>query len=138
MVNARTEIPRGKKPGLRILVVEDYLDAAQCMGILLRLFGHEVQLAADGPTALDKARQQPPDVVLLDIGLPGMNGYKVAEQLAALGGKQRPYLIAITGFGQEKDRHRSQEVGINLHLVKPVDPVELEQILGSLQAARAG
>jgi len=140
MVTARTgclAIPVEKKAGLQVLVVEDNPDAAQSMAMLLEIYGHTVQMAADGPAALVEARRHPPDVVLLDIGLPTMNGYEVAEQMAAQESKKRPLFIAITGFGQEADRRDSARAGIDLHLVKPVDPVQLERVLNRFQAILA-
>jgi CheY-like chemotaxis protein len=118
-----------EKAGLQVLVVEDNVDTAQSMALLLEMSGYKVQLAADGPSALEEAQHNPPDVVLLDIGLPEMSGYEVAERLTAQGGEKRPLLIAITGFGLEADRRASARAGIDLHLVKPVDPVTLERVL---------
>jgi CheY-like chemotaxis protein len=115
--------------GLRILIAEDYADNAVSMEMLLRMYGHDVAIAANGPTALEKARTDQPDVVLLDLGLPGMSGYDVARQLRDHRPRKRPLLIALSGFGQERDRQHSAEVGIDLHLVKPVAPEVLRAIL---------
>src|SRR5690242_9513440 len=106
--------------GLRILIAEDYADAAESMATLLRMYGHDVEIAANGPTALEKARTDKPDVVLLDLGLPGMSGYDVARQLSEHRPRKTPLLIAVTGFGQEDDRRHAAEAGIDLHLLKPV------------------
>jgi CheY-like chemotaxis protein len=117
------------KTGLRILVVEDQADVAWLLTLVLRRDGHEVQLARDGPTALEAVQIAPPDVVLLDIGLPGMSGWEVARWVTEQPAEKRPLLVAITGYGEEEDRRRSEEAGIDLHLVKPVDPDELLGLL---------
>src|SRR5262249_54582775 len=117
-------------PGqLRILLVEDHADTAATMAELLRLHGYDVLVFGTGIEALRHAQANPPDVVLLDIGLPGMDGWELAQRLRALPGPRGPLLVAITGYGQEVDRERSRQAGIHLHLVKPVDPVDLEQVL---------
>jgi CheY-like chemotaxis protein len=123
----------GRAP-LKVLVVEDHADTAASMALLLRLYGHEAYLAADGAAALEAAHAVPPDVVLLDIALPGpMNGWEVAHRLRARAGSPRTFLIAMTGFGQAEHRRRSAEAGIDLHLVKPVDPARLQAILAELR-----
>jgi DNA-binding response OmpR family regulator len=114
---------------LRILTVEDDQDTAETLAILLRREGHEVDIAPDGLAALRSAQGQEPDVVLLDIGLPGMSGYDVARHLYQQKGEKRPLLIAVTGHGEEKDRQQSEDAGIDLHLVKPVDPGQLNGVL---------
>jgi two-component system OmpR family response regulator len=114
---------------LRILIAEDNADCAVSMATLLRIYGYDVEVAANGPTALEKARSYQPDVVLLDLALPGMNGYDVARQVSGHRPGKTPLLIAVTGFGQENDRRRSAEAGIDLHLLKPVDPDQLRAIL---------
>ena len=113
----------------RVLLVEDNLDAAEALSELLRMWGHEVQVAHDGLSALMTARESHPDVVLLDIGLPGMDGYEVARELRAIPGLARARLIALTGYGQDADRHRSQLAGVDHHLVKPVDLEQLRTLL---------
>jgi len=113
----------------RILVVDDNRDAAGSMALLLRTFGHEVHVAHEGPHALELARELRPDVVLLDIGLPGMNGYDVAAQLRELEGLHDTVLIAVTGYGQDEDRKRSRDAGFDHHLVKPVDLWVLNELL---------
>jgi two-component system, OmpR family, response regulator len=114
---------------LHVLVVEDHEDTAATLGVLLRLNGHNVEVAADGPSALRAAQASPPDVVLLDIGLPKMDGWMVAKQIREQTAWKRPLLVAISGYGTDADQRRSQEMGIDLHLVKPVDPVELGKLL---------
>jgi CheY-like chemotaxis protein len=114
---------------LRVLVVEDDADTAASVAILLRMDGHEVQVAGDGPNALRAAEASPPDVALLDLWLPGMDGYEVARRLQERAAEKKPLLIAITGCGQEPDRQRSAQAGIDLHLLKPVDPAALQRLL---------
>ena len=115
---------------LRILVVDDSRDAAAMLSLFLRGLGHEVHLAHDGPMALEAAREHRPDVVLLDIGLPHVDGYEVARRLRQEPDTREAFLVAMTGFGQEEDRRRSREAGFDQHLVKPVDPNELQKLLG--------
>jgi CheY-like chemotaxis protein len=122
---------------LRVLVVEDDAITARTWVRLLGLLGHAVEIAVDGPAALRAAQAHAPDVVLLDLGLPGMSGYEVASQLRELPGEPRPVLIAVTGFGEPADRLHSYEVGIDLHLVKPVEVDELETFLDHLLSIRA-
>ncbi|HEX4961746.1 MAG TPA: ATP-binding protein [Thermoanaerobaculia bacterium] len=116
-------------PLARILLVEDNLDAAEALGELLRLWGHTVHVAHDGTSALAVARRNRPDVVLLDIGLPGMDGYAVAQQLRAAPGHDAMKLVAVTGYGQEADRRRATLASFDHHLVKPVDLERLREIL---------
>ena len=115
--------------GLHILVVDDRTDAATSMARLLRFYGHHVQLASDGSSAVERARADKPDVVLLDIDLPDMSGYEVARQLREHLFDKPPLIIAVTGYAPESDRQRSEEAGIDLHLVKPVEPLGLRDIL---------
>ncbi len=114
---------------LRVLIVDDNQDALLSVAELLRMVGHEVQTAISGPTALAVLRGFRPDVAILDIGLPGMDGFELAGQVRALLGNPQPRLIAMTGYGQETDRDRSVAAGFDLHLVKPVD---LDVLLRSL------
>ena len=114
---------------LRVLVVEDEQDTAATCAMLMRLYGHEVQVATDGPTALQAVQSSPPDVVVLDLGLPKMDGWQVAQQIRQLSTEKRPLLIAVSGYGDKGARLRSYESGIDLHLIKPVDPAELENLL---------
>ncbi len=122
-------LPLGPSPSLRILIVDDNLDSARTLARLLRLLGHRTFTAHDGGEALEVAEEERPDVVLLDIGLPVLNGYDVARQI-----RQRPWgrdiqIIALTGWGQESDRQRSKESGFDHHLVKPIDPDALRGLL---------
>jgi PAS domain S-box-containing protein len=113
----------------RILVVDDNVDAAESIAMLLRLWGHDVQLAHNGPEALKVAEAYQPDVIVLDIGLPGISGYEVARQLRQQPCFQKTLLIAMTGYGQEEDLRRSEEAGFNHHVTKPVDPDALHRLL---------
>ncbi len=113
----------------KILVVDDNVDAADSLAVLLRHQGQDVRVAHDGPSALDAARTDPPEMVFLDIGLPGMDGYEVARRLRANPALAGAKLVALTGYGQEEDRRRSQEAGFDLHLVKPADPAAVEHLL---------
>src|SRR5437870_4862557 len=97
----------------RVLVVDDNVDAADSLAVLLRLQGQEVHAAYDGPTALEVARNCRPDVVLLDVGMPEMDGYEVARRLRQQPGMEHALLIAMTGWGQEEDRRRSREAGFH-------------------------
>src|SRR5439155_17659013 len=102
----------------------------------LRLKGCEVRTADDGAAALAAAKEEPPDVILLDIGLPGMDGYAVARQLRERPELKETQLVAVTGFGQEEDRRRSRAEGFAFHLVKPVDPDILHQLLRNTSERR--
>lgn len=117
----------------RLLVVDDNRDAAESMSMLLEMWGHEVAYAYDGPSAIETAEHWEPEAVFLDIGLPGMDGYEVAERLRGLPQAKHAVLIAITGYGQEDDRRRSRRAGIDHHLVKPVAPDALRDLIDSLQ-----
>jgi CheY-like chemotaxis protein len=119
---------RAAEAPLSVLVVEDRPDAAESLAAL-RLDGHEVRVAHDGPSALEQAGRSPPDAVLLDIGLPGVDGWHVAERLRATAGERRPLLVAVTGYGGRADRDRSERAGIDLHLAKPADPGVLLEML---------
>jgi CheY-like chemotaxis protein len=109
------------RPGSRVLVVDDNLASAAALTDLLQMSGYEVQLVHDGREAIAAARLRRPEIVLLDIGLPGMDGYQVARQLRAEEGVREATIIAITGYGEEQALRRSREAGFDHHLVKPVD-----------------
>ena len=116
---------------LRILLAEDFDDCATTTAALLRHFGHAVRVARSGPDTIDACRVELPDVVLLDIGLPKMSGYDVAIRLREEFGAATPRLIALTGFGQPADQRHSAELGIEAHLIKPVDMSELNALLAN-------
>jgi CheY-like chemotaxis protein len=101
--------------------VDDNRDAATSLAKLLKLLGHDVRVAHDGPTAVELARAERTEVVILDIGLPGMDGYEVARRLRQEECCREALIIAASGYGQEEDRRRSREAGFDHHLVKPVD-----------------
>jgi two-component system CheB/CheR fusion protein len=112
-----------------VLVVDDNADAADSMASLLRLHGHEAWTAYDAASALALGSEHRPDVVLLDIGLPGMSGYDVALKLRELPALRDALIIAVTGYGQPEDRRRSREVGFDHHLIKPVDIDALRRLM---------
>jgi CheY-like chemotaxis protein len=119
--------------GLHVLIIEDNSDAAEMLAVILRMYGHDVGIAANGTTALEMVRTEMPEVVLLDIGLPGMDGYELARRLRYHCPEKTPLLIAVTGHGLEEDVRRSAEAGIDLHMLKPVDPVRLQTVLNKFQ-----
>ena len=121
----------------RILVVDDSVDAAQSLAMLLEDLGADVHTASDGPTALDELEAYRPSVMLLDIGMPGMDGLEVARRARQRPGSRDLAVIALSGWGQDEDRRRSREAGIDYHLVKPVDLVELGHLLTALAPAGA-
>jgi PAS domain S-box-containing protein len=114
-------LPRTDRQGARVLIVDDNIDTVTALARILQLLGHDVQLAYDGPTALDVARGHRPEIVLLDIGLPGMDGYEVVKRLRGEEFCKNALIIATSGYGQDQDRRRSLEAGFDHHLVKPVD-----------------
>src|SRR4051812_818236 len=118
---------------LSVLVVEDLDDTAKSLAELLTLAGHAVRVALSGPEALRAAADATPDVVLLDIGLPGMDGWEVAQRLRGRASGKQPLVVAVTGYGTADDRWRSADAGIDLHLVKPVDPVALTRLLARVR-----
>lgn len=120
---------------LRVLLVDDNRDAVDSLALLLSLEGHEVRTAQEGRAALDEARAFVPDAAVLDIGLPGMDGYELAQRLRLQDETKHAVLIALTGYGQDRDRERSKLAGFDHHLVKPADPVELSRILETVDAA---
>jgi signal transduction histidine kinase/CheY-like chemotaxis protein len=126
---AATKSSPPKAPARRILVVDDNEDAAQSLKILLELYGHKVQIALSGAAALETVQAGAPDVVLLDIGLPKMDGLEVARRFRADPKLKATLLVAVTGYGQDEDRRRSQEAGIDAHLVKPLGLDALHEIL---------
>ena len=124
---------RGASSPRRILVVEDNADAREMLHHLLRLAGHAVTEATDGPGGLAAALRERPDIALVDVGLPGFDGYELARRLRATDAGM--YLVALTGYGQPDDRRRAMEAGFDAHLVKPVRP---EALLAAIHAAAAG
>ncbi len=129
---ARIETRQRTAHTSRVLVVDDNLDAADMLVMMLQMFGHEVKAAYSGQSALATAFEYEPDVVLLDIGLPDMNGYEVARQLRQHAQTMGMRLIALTGYGQDSDRQQAEEAGFDHHLVKPVPPQKLQELLATL------
>lgn len=116
----------------KILVVDDNHDSALSLALMLSIMGHDTRTAHDGESALSTAETFLPDVMLLDIGLPKLNGYEVAQRIREQAWGESMFLIAVTGWGQDEDRQRSSEVGLNVHMVKPVEPAALEKLLAAL------
>ena len=131
-----TGIPTANSP-LRILVVDDNKDSAETLALLLELSGHQIRMAHDGEEALEMALELQPEVVLLDIGLPKLDGYEVARHIRREPWGRNPTLVAITGWGQSEDKALSREAGFDHHLVKPVDPDALLKLIDKRKAATA-
>jgi len=126
--DSSTQAPNGRR---RVLIVDDNADSAESMALLLRLDGHEVRLAYDGQSALEEAQASRPDVMFLDLDLPKMDGYEVARRLRLEPVMRDMKLVAMTSYGQEEHRQRTQEAGFQLHMVKPVDFNKVEELLSS-------
>ena len=124
-----------RQPARRILVVDDNKDAAESFAKLLELGGHEVRMAHDGLEAVNLAAAFRPDVVLLDIGLPKMNGFDAARHIRETSWGKDMTLVALTGWGQEEDRQRSKQAGFDYHLVKPVKAAALNELLAGVQSS---
>ena len=120
---------------LRILVVDDNLDGAETLAMLLELGGHQTHLAHSGPAAVEAAIAFRPQIVFLDIGLPGFDGYEVAKRLRANHTLARPFLVAVTGWGAEEDRQRAMAAGFDRHLVKPIDAARINELIASVPTA---
>jgi CheY-like chemotaxis protein len=116
------------------MVVDDARDARESLALCVRLWGHEVRVAEDGPSALTTAGEFQPDVALIDLAMPGMTGWEVAEQLRRVPALERMVLVAVTGFSSDRDRQRSLEAGFEHHLVKPVEPEALQRMLADAAA----
>jgi CheY-like chemotaxis protein len=116
------------------MVIDDNEDAAEALAMMLEIQGHEPRVAHDGPAALELAKAFAPELAFLDIGLPGMNGYELAERLRRDPGLSGCYLVALTGWGSDEDRRRAAAAGFDEHFVKPLDPARMSALL----TARAG
>ena len=114
-----------------MLVVDDNRDITKTLALLIEMWGHDVRVAHDGPGALAAAREYRPHVILLDIGVPGLSGLEVARRLREDVRFAKVVLVAVTGYGQEEDRRRTQAAGFDHHWVKPVDPATMEALLAS-------
>ena len=123
------ESPREEAPPLRVVVVEDNDDGRESLQLLLELAGHQVAVAVDGPSGRDLILSERPDVALVDIGLPLLDGYEIARQVVSTAGDQRPVLVAMTGYGQPEDKRKAIEAGFDKHLVKPLQPDALHRLL---------
>jgi CheY-like chemotaxis protein len=121
----------------RVLIADDNKDAAESLATLLQLEGHQVVTAADGPSAIRLFDEHAPDVAILDIGMPGMSGYEVARCIRATTHGVTTCLIALTGWGQEKDRRESQAAGFDHHLTKPIEPAAVTELVARMPRARA-
>ena len=132
------DIATRRAPTRRVLIADDNQDAAETLALLLRLVRHEVHVACDGPAALELAERFRPDVALLDIGMPGLTGWEVAERIRGEPWGREMLLIAVTGWGQQSDKDRAQMAGFDLHLTKPVDPAEIEQLMVPRETSRGG
>ncbi|HVG77791.1 MAG: response regulator [Candidatus Rokuibacteriota bacterium] len=124
-------------PPRSILIIEDNADARDALRLLLELDGHVVDAAGEGAEGVQIAQAKDPDIALVDIGLPGLDGYEVARRLRA-SGSRRPVLVALTGYGQPEDRRRAVEAGFDALLVKPVDPSMLASLLTTLEIPGPG
>jgi CheY-like chemotaxis protein len=121
----------------RVLLVDDNRDFAESLATVLRFNGHAVHVAYDGESALAIASQFRPEVALLDLGLPGLDGYGLARALRADPATSATLLVALTGWGQEKDRERTKAAGFDMHFVKPVDPESIAHVVESVRSGRS-
>jgi PAS domain S-box-containing protein len=133
--SATTPIKATENDPLRILIVDDNRDAANMLAVLLQLDGHQTFVEYDAHSALQRAQAERPEVMLLDIGLPDMNGYELAQQLRSTPATAGAWLVAVTGYGQEDDRKQSKAAGFDHHLMKPVGADELKVLLAELKRA---
>lgn len=121
---------------LRILIVDDNRDGADSMAMMLKMMGHQISTAYDGEDAVETAARVAPDVILLDIGLPKLNGYEACRRIRSTRAGKDMVIIAQTGWGQEEDRQRTRDAGFDHHLVKPVEAQDLLKLLASLSELR--
>ncbi|MBD8630881.1 PAS domain-containing protein [Oxalobacteraceae sp. CFBP 8755] len=133
VVAAEPDAPAMEASGLRVLVVDDNIDAAEMLATLLEMNGYEVRVEFDGASALATALREPPDVALLDIGLPDMDGHELARRLRAQPATAKAVLVALTGYGQAEDQQRAQQAGFDHHMVKPADLDRLLTLLASVE-----
>ena len=135
---ANAEISTQALPGRRVLVVDDNTDGADMLAMMLELSGHKTQIAYSGLDALETAVAFRPEVIFLDIGLPGLSGYEVARRFRATPALSPMLLVALTGWGSEEDRRRSKEAGFDIHLTKPVEPAAIDDVMARLGSAQEG
>ena len=136
-MNDVTRSANATEGACRVLVVDDNVDSAQSMSLLLGLEGYQVDCAYDGEQALSRAESFRPEVVLLDLGLPRFSGFEVARRLRAEPSGAAMLLVAVSGYGRERDRQAAREAGFDLHLTKPADPDEVLRVLSERRALRA-
>jgi CheY-like chemotaxis protein len=141
LAEAATAAARGEGGGTaertpRVLVVDDNVDAAEAIAMLLQFSGYDIHVAHDPQSALDAAARAQPDVVLLDIGLPGMTGYEVAQRMRETGSGRHAKIVALTGYGQEQDNEQAKAAGFSAYLVKPVDADQLTALVNELTDTR--
>jgi CheY-like chemotaxis protein len=135
VVDERADPRRANQPARRrVLVVDDNEDAATSLALLLKVLGNDVQTAHEGTAALRAFESFQPSVVLLDLGMPGMSGFEVAQHLRALPHFEQVTLVALTGWGQEEDRRRTHEAGFDHHLVKPVNLDALQVLMSDVRS----
>jgi CheY-like chemotaxis protein len=128
------EMDSQNKDARRVLVVDDNADSADSLSAVLELFGHQVETAYDGPGALEIARRLQPEVMVIDLGMPGLSGLEVAARVRAEEWGANTLLLALTGRTQAADREKTRQAGFDRHLIKPVDFTELEQIVAEAPA----
>ncbi|WP_061151361.1 response regulator [Caballeronia arvi] len=133
-MNTTAEASGGAAQGRRILLVDDSVDAALAMSMLLEALGHEVRTEYDGPRALASIDDFKPDVIVLDIGLPGMSGFDVARELRKRDATKHALLLALTGWGSDADRQSALDAGFDHHLTKPVTIADLEALIAGPRA----
>jgi CheY-like chemotaxis protein len=122
---------------IKVLIVEDHDDSRTTLRMLLSMaHGHTVLEAADGHSALQIALDERPDAALIDVGLPGLDGYEVARRIREGTGPDAIFLIALTGYGSDEDRQKARDAGFDMHLVKPVDSAELARVLSTMAGAK--
>ena len=124
-------VERTEPAARRILIVDDNQDSAASLALLLEMAGHTIHVAHDGLDAVEMAAREQPDLVLLDLGLPRLNGYDAARRIRALPSGQSVVIVAVTGWGQDSDRQKTVEAGFDIHLVKPVDPDALMKLIAA-------
>jgi CheY-like chemotaxis protein len=123
------QFARGTGTRKRVLIVDDNVDGANSLGSLLAFLGHDTAMEYDGQAAIDRAESFDADVVLLDLGMPGLDGFEICRRLRASDLPHRPRIVAMTGWGREEDRARTTAAGFDAHLVKPVDVATLARLL---------
>jgi CheY-like chemotaxis protein len=127
-----------KPPGaLRVLVVDDDRDSADSLALLLQTSGHLAEVAYNGPSALKKVGGCPPDVVVLDLAMPGMDGYELGRRLRELPGMSAAFFVVLTGYPLDPEEQRYREAGFNHHFLKPAEPKDVERLLAGLARERA-